>query len=124
MITHSSMLNTGTHNWTTAVPKASLVARNKSLTWLSMVLGAILSLNHQLLNVTAYDTSALFAHNLTSNESEPNNQLNVQSKEYVPVFELVLGTITYLVSCNFFIKIYESVLNDVYYVHRNRPILF
>jgi hypothetical protein len=76
-----------------------------------MVLGAILSLNHQLLNVTAYDTSAFLVPNASSTSSS-NLTEPPASREVVPVFELVLGTITYLVSVcfHFFTKLFP---NDV-----------
>lgn len=81
-----------------------------ALSWLSrrlgiMVLGAILSLNHQLLNATNHNTSVL-ALNLASNFTRMGSSVNAtmndmgmdDNKEVIPAVELILGTITYLVS--------------------------
>jgi len=52
-----------------------------------MVLGSLLSLQQQILNSTSGDTSKTSV----VNETVPNNS------QFIPVFELVLGTITYVV---------------------------
>jgi hypothetical protein len=98
MITHSSM-NTGTTR-----EKRTFSAFRYRSSWLSMVLGTILSLNHQLLNVTAYD--ATIARNV-SNESAMAVSNDAPVREVVPTFELVLGTITYLVSL-FWLRYHSS----------------
>lgn len=67
-----------------------------------MVLGSILSLHQHLLNsnTTSTDNENLINNNITSkslNDSERG--------QFIPVFELVLGTITYLVSIYYFLKL-------------------
>lgn len=100
VITYPSMLNTGTSTLNHRPDTVKFVRQCRSLSWFGMVLGVIFSLNNQLLNVTAYDTSDVFVHNSSLNESIKSNDavVSVPNKEFVPVFELVLGTITYLVS--------------------------
>lgn len=62
----------------------------------TMVLGAILSLNQHVLNFT--DPEQRFMQ-LPLSDSGVDAQPAKGS--FIPVFELVLGTITYLVSCQF-----------------------
>ncbi|KAI6176736.1 Tyramine receptor ser-2 [Aphelenchoides bicaudatus] len=77
------------------VGKLESAVRHSLSSFPVVMLGTILSLNHQLINVTAYDTSALVPNVSTTNNFTVSP--SVAPKEYVPVFEMVLGTITYLV---------------------------
>lgn len=64
---------------------------NLRRSWLGMVLGTIFSLNQHLLNVSAAQTSRTNASRAFKDSQLEDNTV------FIPTFELVMGTITYLV---------------------------